>query len=46
MAGVFISAFSMPAFTQCNDADTRKLEEFDRAWSEGQAEWRSERPPK
>jgi len=34
MAEVVISAFSTPAFTQCTDADTKKLEEFDRAWSE------------
>jgi len=33
-AGVLISALSTPAFTQCTDADTKKLEEFDHAWSE------------
>ena len=33
-AGALISALSSPAFAQCTDADTRKLEEFDRAWSE------------
>jgi ketosteroid isomerase-like protein len=33
-AMVLISAFSTPALAQCTDADTRKLEEFDRAWSE------------
>ena len=33
-AGVLISALSTPSFAQCTDADTKKLEEFDRAWSE------------
>ncbi len=33
-AGVLISALSTPAFAQCTDADTKKLEEFDRAWTE------------
>ena len=32
--GVFISALSTPAFAQCTDADTKKLEELDREWSE------------
>lgn len=33
-AGVLVSALSTPAFAQCPDADTRKLEELDRAWAE------------
>jgi ketosteroid isomerase-like protein len=33
-AGVLISALSTPAFAQCTDADTKKLEELDRSWSE------------
>lgn len=34
MAGVLISASVTPAFAQCPDAEVKKLEEFDRAWSE------------
>ena len=33
-AGVFISALSASAFAQCPDTEVKKLEDFDRAWSE------------
>jgi ketosteroid isomerase-like protein len=32
--GALLVALHTPAFGQCSDADTKKLEEFDRAWSE------------
>jgi ketosteroid isomerase-like protein len=34
LVGVFVGALSAPAFAQCPEAEVKRLEELDRAWSE------------